>query len=125
MTLPVPAAPQAAPAAAPGAAQPAGQQKAALEKPVDATALTRPFSLQVGAYPTVEKAQQVVALLHRRGYNAYVVSLPLAGQGKDFAVRMGGYFTRQSALVAADHLMRKERFKIMAIAKNNAERVIL
>ena len=105
---------------------PAGRPIAAVQEPIlDATALTRPFSLQVGAYGSLEGAQKVVTLLHRRGYNAYVVAMPLATPGKDFAVRMGGYYTRQAAMTAAEHLMRKERFKIMAITKNNAERVIL
>jgi cell division septation protein DedD len=126
---PAPAAPApAAPALTAPIPQPApaGQPVAVVQGPVlDATALTRPFSLQVGAYGNLEGAQKVVTLLHRRGYNAYVVAMPLATQGKDFAVRMGGYYTRQAAMTAAEHLMRKEHFKIMAITKNNAERVIL
>ena len=93
--------------------------------PLDATALTRPFSLQVGAYKSLEGAQKVVTLLQRRGYNAYVVALSAGVLGKDFAVRMGGYYTRQAAMTAAEHLMHKEHFKMMSITKNNAERVIL
>ncbi len=92
---------------------------------LDATTLTRPFSLQVGSYASLEGAQKVVDLLRRRGYSAYAVVIPLAHEGKGYAVRMGGYFTRQSAAVAAEHLMSKERFKMMSIRKNNAEKVIL
>jgi cell division septation protein DedD len=93
---------------------------------VDASELTRPYALQVGIYAQRQGAQQIVNTLQRRGYQAYVVAVQMEGQGEVYAVRMGGYFTHVAAYNAAQHLTHKERFKVMAVARNNnAERVIL
>jgi hypothetical protein len=95
------------------------------EAVIDASELTRPYALQVGIYTQRQGAQQIVSTLQRRGYHAYVVALQMQGQGEVYAVRMGGYFTQAAAYNAAQHLTQKERFKVMAVAQNNAEKVIL
>ena len=91
---------------------------------IDASELTRPYALQVGIYTQRQGAQQIVNTLQRRGYHAYVVAVQMQGQDEVYAVRMGGYFTQAAASNAAQHLTQKERFKVMAVARNNAERVI-
>ena len=91
---------------------------------VDVGAITRPYALQIGVYQDRGAASKIVDLLHMRGYHAYMVLTMQPNQGPIYAVRMGGYFTQQAAHNAARHLTQKEKFKVIAIAKNNGDRVV-
>ena len=91
---------------------------------VDVGVITRPYALQIGVYQDRGAASRIVDLLHMRGYHAYMVLITQSSHSPIYAVRMGGYFTQQAAHNAARHLTQKEKFKVIAIAKNNGDRVV-
>ncbi len=69
------------------------------------------YTLQVGAFRTVDAAERLAARLADRGYAAFVVSVDLgpAGQGVWHRVRVGRFSSREAAEAVANRLATAER----------------
>lgn len=108
--LPRPEASKAAAAPSQGAAQPASDP-AGTPRAAAALAAGAPlFTVQVGAFRTLEAAERLAARLAGKGYPVFVASVDLgpAGQGIWHRVRVGRFESRGAAEVIAGRLAAAE-----------------
>jgi cell division septation protein DedD len=86
--------------------EPAAKQAARPKQSADAQ-----FTIQVGAYRNKNYAEDAMALLSRKGYEAYIFEDTDAKSRTWHMVRFGHYPTRQAARWALDAYQDKERKK--------------
>jgi cell division septation protein DedD len=83
---------------------------AVTKKPKHRGALT----IQVAAFKRTEKAQELIAGLRRKGYDAYEVTANLPSKGTYHRVRVGHYASAEEARLAASKL-RQERLETIIV----------
>jgi cell division septation protein DedD len=83
---------------------------AVTKKPKHYGALT----IQVAAFKRTEKAQELIAGLRRKGYDAYKVTADLPNKGTYHRVRVGHYANAEEARLAASKL-REERLETIIV----------
>jgi cell division septation protein DedD len=83
---------------------------AVTKKPKHQGALT----IQVAAFKRTEKAQELIAGLRRKGYDAYEVTADLPNRGTYHRVRVGHYANAEEARLAASRL-RQERLETIIV----------
>jgi cell division septation protein DedD len=66
------------------------------------------LTVQVAAFRKSEKAEELIAALRRKGYDAYQVSAELPGRGMYHRVRVGHYTDAQEARLAASRLKQEK-----------------
>jgi cell division protein FtsN len=84
--------------------------------PAEAT-LERPYALHVGSYRTIEKANEDIANLQKRGYEGRAVRTDLGSKGVWYRVYVGAYPSRAVALAASRSLLALPEYKYAQVVR--------
>ncbi|MDO8427344.1 MAG: SPOR domain-containing protein [Deltaproteobacteria bacterium] len=94
-----------------------------LSKSVDKAALSRPWALNIASFPSIIEAQTLTGKLKKAGYDAYITEFMKNGV-RWHRVRVGFYYTRNEAAVAAKVIGKKLHLQSPWIVKAEKEEIL-
>ncbi len=94
-----------------------------LSKSVDKAALSKPWALNIASFPSIIEAQTLTGKLKKAGYDAYITEFMKNGV-RWHRVRVGFYYTRNEAAVAAKVIGKKLHLQSPWIVKAEKEEIL-
>lgn len=73
------------------------------------------YSVQVGSYPQMNEAAEVVERWKAKGYPAYLMIADIPDRGRWYRVRLGGFETRADAAHYMKELQRRENVEALVV----------